>query len=97
VKRLIAFLLLSVAMLMAQKPEFLEGLGQGYDGEWAHASRQLLALAEAIRHSGHIQFFQCLACDSQHFWRVIPAGNRLQRFYVQSAAFSSCSRISAIT
>jgi len=49
-KRVIAFLLLilSAALLMAQKPEFLEGLGQGYDGEWTHASRQLLALAEAI-------------------------------------------------
>jgi uncharacterized damage-inducible protein DinB len=33
---------------MAQKPEFLEGLGQGYDGEWTHVSRQLIALAEAI-------------------------------------------------
>ncbi len=48
VKRLIAFLLLTVASMMAQKPEFLEGLGQGYDGEWIHASRQLIALAEAI-------------------------------------------------
>ena len=47
-KRLIAFLLLSAATLMAQKPEFLEGLGQGYAGEWTHASRQLVALAEAI-------------------------------------------------
>jgi uncharacterized damage-inducible protein DinB len=48
VKRLIAFLLLSAATLVAQKPEFLEGLGQGYAGEWTHASRQLVALAEAI-------------------------------------------------
>jgi uncharacterized damage-inducible protein DinB len=48
VKRLIVFLLLSAATLMAQKPEFLEGLGQGYAGEWTHASRQLVALAEAI-------------------------------------------------
>jgi uncharacterized damage-inducible protein DinB len=48
VKGLIAFLLLSMGTLMAQKPEFLEGLGQGYDGEWTHASRQLIALAEAI-------------------------------------------------
>jgi uncharacterized damage-inducible protein DinB len=47
-KEMIAFLLLSVASVMAQKPEFLEGLGQGYDGEWTHASRQLIALAEAI-------------------------------------------------
>ena len=47
-KRLLAFLLLSAIPLMAQKPEFLEGLGQGYDGEWTHASRQLIALADAI-------------------------------------------------
>ncbi len=26
----------------------LEGLWQGYDGEWAHVSKQLIALAEAI-------------------------------------------------
>ena len=26
----------------------LEGLWQGYDGEWGHVSRQLVALAEAI-------------------------------------------------
>jgi uncharacterized damage-inducible protein DinB len=26
----------------------LEGLWQGYDGEWGHVSRQLIALAEAI-------------------------------------------------
>ncbi len=48
VKQLIAFLLLGTATLMAQKPEFLQGLGQGYDGEWTHVSRQLIALAEAI-------------------------------------------------
>lgn len=48
VKGLIVFLLLSVAAAMAQKPEFVEGLGQGYDGEWTHVSRQLIALAEAI-------------------------------------------------
>jgi uncharacterized damage-inducible protein DinB len=48
VKRVIVLLLLSASMLMAQKPEFLEGLGQGYDGEWTHVSRQLIALAEAM-------------------------------------------------
>ena len=26
----------------------LQGLWQGYDGEWGHVSRQLVALAEAI-------------------------------------------------
>ena len=33
--------------LQAQKDPF-EGLWQGYDGEWGHVSRQLVALAEAI-------------------------------------------------
>lgn len=51
-KRMIVFLLMSLfvstATLMAQKPEFLEGVGQGYAGEWTHVSRQLVALAEAI-------------------------------------------------
>ena len=40
-KRVIAFLVLSAAALVAQKPEFVEGLGQGYNGEWTHVSRQL--------------------------------------------------------
>ena len=47
-KAMIVFLLLSAATLVAQKPEFVEGLGQGYNGEWTHVSRQLIALAEAI-------------------------------------------------
>ncbi len=47
-KGVIAFVLLAAATLVAQKPEFVEGLGQGYNGEWTHVSRQLIALAEAI-------------------------------------------------
>jgi hypothetical protein len=43
VKALLLFSLLSVATLHAQN----EGLWEGYDGEWSHASRQLLALAQA--------------------------------------------------
>jgi uncharacterized damage-inducible protein DinB len=34
--------------LAAQKPDPLEGLWQGYDGEWLHVSRQLVELADAI-------------------------------------------------
>lgn len=36
--------------LQAQKATFdpLEGVWQGYDGEWSHVSRQLVLLAEAI-------------------------------------------------
>ena len=37
--------LLSSSKLMAQDP--LDGLWQGYDGEWRHVSNQLIALAEA--------------------------------------------------
>jgi len=37
---------LGAAALRAQDP--YEGLWQGYDGEWGHVSRQLIALAEAI-------------------------------------------------
>jgi uncharacterized damage-inducible protein DinB len=38
--------LLNVTRLSAQDP--LDGLWQGYDGEWRHVSSQLVALAEAI-------------------------------------------------
>ncbi|MGA8727913.1 MAG: DinB family protein [Terracidiphilus sp.] len=36
---------LSIPRLFAQDP--LDGLWQGYDGEWRHVSQQLIALAEA--------------------------------------------------
>jgi len=39
------FLVLVAPKLFAQDP--LEGLWQGYDGEWRHVSNQLIALAEA--------------------------------------------------
>jgi uncharacterized damage-inducible protein DinB len=39
------FLLLPAASLFAQDP--LDGIWQGYDGEWRHVSQQLIALAEA--------------------------------------------------
>jgi len=41
---------LTIIALHAQpaKVDSLEGLWQGYDGEWGHVSRQLIALAEAI-------------------------------------------------
>ena len=40
-------LFFSATVLPAQQDP-LEGLWQGYDGEWGHVSRQLVALAEAI-------------------------------------------------
>jgi len=42
-KKLLLFLLLTSANLHAQN----EGLWEGYDGEWSHVSRELIALAEA--------------------------------------------------
>jgi uncharacterized damage-inducible protein DinB len=39
------FLLLPACNLFAQDP--LDGIWQGYDGEWRHVSQQLIALAEA--------------------------------------------------
>lgn len=40
--------LMAAMTLQAQKADSLEGLWQGYDGEWLHCSRQLVELAEAI-------------------------------------------------
>src|SRR5262245_27095863 len=42
---LILFSLLNARPLLAQ--DALDGLWQGYDGEWRHVSRQLIGLAEA--------------------------------------------------
>jgi uncharacterized damage-inducible protein DinB len=36
------------ALTLHAQVDPLEGLWQGYDGEWVHVSRQLVALAEAI-------------------------------------------------
>ncbi len=45
-KTLLLALILGSAALQAQTDR-LEGLWQGYDGEWVHVSRQLIDLAEA--------------------------------------------------
>jgi uncharacterized damage-inducible protein DinB len=42
---MLLLMLLCVPKLRAQDP--LDGLWQGYDGEWRHVSNQLIALAEA--------------------------------------------------
>jgi uncharacterized damage-inducible protein DinB len=47
-KLLLLFLILALTTMQAQTPDPLEGLWQGYDGEWGHVSRQLVELAEAI-------------------------------------------------
>ncbi|HEV2689601.1 MAG TPA: DinB family protein, partial [Bryobacteraceae bacterium] len=44
-KTLLLALAIGVSAAHAQDP--YEGLWQGYDGEWLHVSRQLIALAEA--------------------------------------------------
>ena len=46
-KTLLLAMILGTMALHAQIDP-LEGLWQGYDGEWVHVSRQLVALAEAI-------------------------------------------------
>jgi uncharacterized damage-inducible protein DinB len=46
-KALFAFLLLGFGVRPVFAQESLEGLWQGYDGEWRHVSNQLVALAEA--------------------------------------------------
>ena len=47
--------LLSAPTLLAQTAP--EGIWQGYDGEWRHVSRQLIALAEAT--PGQIRMAPC--------------------------------------
>jgi uncharacterized damage-inducible protein DinB len=42
------------------RPDPTEGLWQGFDGEWGHVSRQLLALAETIP-------------EDKYTWRPAPA------------------------
>jgi uncharacterized damage-inducible protein DinB len=44
----LAFPILSFVTAHAQSEAQMEGLWEGYDGEWAHVSKQLVALAEAI-------------------------------------------------
>jgi uncharacterized damage-inducible protein DinB len=45
VKTFLLCIFLGAQALLAQAPP--EGIWQGYDGEWRHVSRQLIALAEA--------------------------------------------------
>ena len=45
---LLGVLVLSASAALAQTKDQLEGLWEGYDGEWLHVSSQLVSLAEAI-------------------------------------------------
>jgi uncharacterized damage-inducible protein DinB len=47
VKPLLLFLFLSFLHVPALQSQAPEGIWQGYDGEWAHVSQQLIALADA--------------------------------------------------
>jgi uncharacterized damage-inducible protein DinB len=67
-KALLLFVLVSVVPLHAQN----EGLWEGYDGEWSHASRQLIALAEAT--------------PAQKFaWRPAPGVRSIGEVYMHIA------------
>ena len=62
--------ILSAAALHAQSP--YEGLWQGYDGEWGHVSRQLIALAEA-------------APADKFAWRPTPGVRSMSEVYMHIA------------
>jgi uncharacterized damage-inducible protein DinB len=47
-KTLLLALIFGAMAVQAQRVDPLEGIWQGYDGEWGHVSRQLIALAEAF-------------------------------------------------
>jgi uncharacterized damage-inducible protein DinB len=47
-KTLLLMTALTALQGQSAKVDSLEGLWQGYDGEWGHVSRQVIALAEAI-------------------------------------------------
>ena len=51
--KLLLSVFLSLATVFAQQPstprvDSLQGLWQGFDGEWGHVSQQLIALAETL-------------------------------------------------
>jgi len=72
----LAFLLLllgfSARMASAQAADPYEGLWQGYDGEWRHVSRQLIALAEATP-------------EEKFAWRPAPGVRSTSEVYMHIA------------
>ena len=66
---LLLFLFLSAPALPAQAPE---GIWQGYDGEWKHVSRQLIALAEATP-------------SEKYSWRPAPGVRSTSEVYMHVA------------
>jgi uncharacterized damage-inducible protein DinB len=67
-KTLLLCVLVTVATLHAQN----EGLWEGYDGEWSHASRQLIALAEATP-------------AEKYSWRPAPGVRSIGEVYMHIA------------
>lgn len=72
-KRFLLFVLLgavlnSTTAMRAQT----EGLWEGYDGEWAHVSSQLIALAEAIP-------------ADKYSWRPAPGVRSVSEVYMHCA------------
>lgn len=67
-RQLLAVTLLCAPALHAQ----LEGLWQGYDGEWGHVSRQLIALAEATP-------------EDKFAWRPAPGVRSTSEVYMHIA------------
>ena len=69
-KALLLLLLFSARPLLAQSS--LEGLWQGYDGEWRHVSSQLIALAEATP-------------EEKFAWRPAPGVRSASEVYMHIA------------
>ncbi len=74
-KTLLLLFALSTASLHAQtaplNPQY-EGIWEGYDGEWGHVSRQLVALAEAIP-------------ADKYTWRPAPGVRSISEVYMHIA------------
>ena len=69
-KLFLILVLLSARPLLAQKAP--EGIWQGYDGEWGHVSRQLVALAEATP-------------EEKFAWRPAPGVRSTSEVYMHIA------------
>jgi hypothetical protein len=67
------FVILIFSASFSARPAFaqssLEGLWQGYDGEWRHVSSQLIALAEATR-------------EEKFAWRPAPGVRSTSEVYI---------------
>ncbi len=71
----IAIVLLVAALALAQKhPQsyWFDGLWQGYDGEWTHVTRQVMALAEATP-------------AEKYAWRPAPGVRTFSEVYMHIA------------